>query len=94
MNYHILDFILQYHSPVVGLNHVINPPESSSSHHPDEQGETKRLEKSAADLKGLGKVCKKLGRSESSLLETSSFSAVFHSRMLLTMGITPRFVLG
>lgn len=35
---------------------LINPPESSSSHHPDEEGRKKRLEKSAADLKGLVKT--------------------------------------
>lgn len=71
VNYHILDFIHGYHSPFVGLNLFINPPESSSSHRADEQGETKRLENSAADLKGLVKICKTLGRSEISLSETS-----------------------
>lgn len=36
----------------VGLKHLINPPESPSSHHPDEEGGKKKLEKSAAGLKG------------------------------------------
>ena len=66
---------------------LINPPESSSSHRPDEQGEKKRLKKSAADLKGLGKIFEKLGRSEIILFESSYFKDLFHSHTLLRMVI-------
>lgn len=62
----------------------INPAESSSSHHPDEQGRKKRLEKSAAGLKGLVNFFFKACRSEIILFESSHFRDLFHSPTLLT----------
>lgn len=72
---------------------LINPPESSSSHCPDEQGEKTRLKKSAADLKGSGKIFEKAWKSEIILFESSYFKDLFHSHTLLRMVINPPILL-
>ena len=72
---------------------LINPPESSSSHHPNKQGEKKRLEKSAAHLNSLVKIFWKSLEIRDILFELSYFKAAFHSHTLLTIVIRKTILL-